>query len=97
MGKAKGRWGKISLSDKIFMAVIITLSSIVIILSALGLFGGINIVTTNSIVMPIAGTITLLNGIKMYKKNKPTAIFQFCCSAFIILCSISVFYLKFFK
>ncbi len=92
MGRIKDNWEKSSLADKIFKVVIIGLSCIVIVLSVVALLGIINISNSNSITIPILGVITLLNGIKIYKKNKPYAIPIFCCSAFIFICCIAVFF-----
>ena len=87
---------KNSPNEKVYNIIIIILSCIVMLLSTIGLFGIVNINITNSIVIPMLGVITLLNGIKTYKRNKTVGIFLFCCVAIVFLICAVVFLFKIF-
>ncbi|MDF2587590.1 MAG: hypothetical protein K0S41_1431 [Anaerocolumna sp.] len=84
----KGNWNHINTILTFF------LSFIVVILSVLGLFNFLPLKITNSIVIPILGIITFMNGLKLYKKNKKLGIISVLCGLAIFECCIFVFLYK---
>lgn len=95
MTKLKEIWKKKSIFERMAMLITILLSCCVIILSVIGLTGIVTIDITNSIVIPLLGIVTLLNGLVTYKKNKLTGTIALLCAGFIFVCCISVFAMKF--
>ncbi len=97
MGKIKENWVKSTLSSKIFMLVLFILFCIITVIYVIGIFGIININTSGDIMHTIIMVMTLLCGIRIYKNNKASAIFIFCCFAILLFFRVSSFYMKYFK
>ena len=91
MSKFKEKWNRNSTFEKIVLIVSIICSLVVVLLSLLGIINVIPIELTNSIVLPLAGLVTLLNGINTYKRNKQLGIFSIICSAIIFACCLGIF------
>ncbi len=93
--KYRKKWNSLSRVNKVIIASRYVLSIVVLILCVLGLTGVYNITLTNNIVMPIMGIVFFLQGLFVYKRNKPQAIVSFGMTFFIIITTVFVYSLYF--